>query len=193
MQTHPSRRTVLRAAGGLGAGALLAGCTAQAPPAPPQVVVPPDPLVVLAVAARADAAAAASAAPTTPAKAVVLATVAAERRAHADALDAEIARAAGSVDGTPLTPPPPATTPAAATPPGSTPAAATPPGSTPAAAPPAASTPPVTPPATLAQVVAALTANQRTAAAAAIGAPPYRAGLLGSVAAACAAELAVLA
>lgn len=192
MQTHPSRRTVLRAAGGLGAGALLAGCTAQAPPAPPQVVVPPDPLVVLAVAARADAAAAASAAPTTPAKAVVLATVAAERRAHADALDAEIARAAGSVDGTPLTPPP-ATTPAAATPPGSTPAAATPPGSTPAAATPAASTPPVTPPATLAQVVAALTANQRTAAAAAIGAPPYRAGLLGSVAAACAAELAVLA
>ncbi len=187
MQTHPSRRTVLRAAGGLGAGALLAGCTAQAPPTPPQVVVPPDPLGVLAVAARADAAAAASAAPTTPAKAVVLATVAAERRAHADALDAEIARAAGSVDGTPLTPPP-ATTPAATTPPGSTP-----PGSTPAAAPPAASTPPVTPPATLAQVVAALTANQRTAAAAATGAPPYRAGLLGSVAAACAAELAVLA
>jgi len=55
VQTHPSRRTLLRAAGGLGAGALLAGCTAQAPPTPPQVVVPPDPLGVLAVAARADA------------------------------------------------------------------------------------------------------------------------------------------
>jgi len=35
VQTNPSRRTVLRAAGGLGAGALLAGCTAQAPPTPP--------------------------------------------------------------------------------------------------------------------------------------------------------------
>lgn len=128
------------------------------PPAAPS----PDPLLALALAARSDAASAAALAAATPAQAGPLRTIATERTAHAQALDAEITRAAGTVA--------PATS----------------------ASVPASVTPPATAPPTAAALRSSLQSSQTIAADLARTVPPYRAGLLGSVAAACAAEQAVL-
>ncbi len=169
MNPAVSRRAVLRSVAGLSAATMVAACTAAPPDAPSPAPTtsaappPPDALQPLAQAARADAATATAAATATPARAAQLGVVAAERTAHALALEAEIARAAGSISGTPVVPP--ATT-------------------TPGAAPP--------PPASFADLLVSLRANQQGAGALAITVQPYRAGLLGSVAAACAAQLAVL-
>lgn len=149
---------------GTGCGVLGVG----QPPTEPAVAPPVDPLLAISAAARADAAMATQAATAAPTQAGGLATIAAERTAHADALDAEIVRAAGKLIGGPsLTP----TTSLASSP------------TTPAAAPPVA---------TLDRVRAALQHSQTTATELAATVADYRAGLLGSVAASCAAELAVL-
>jgi len=97
-----SRRHLLLGGAALVAG--TAGCgvlgdgrsDAQLSPTPS-----PDPLLDVARAARADAAAATQLAAVTPPQAVPLRTIAAERTAHAQALDAEITRAAGTIVGGP--------------------------------------------------------------------------------------------
>ncbi|EOM76036.1 hypothetical protein DW322_12330 [Rhodococcus rhodnii] len=107
-----TRRAALRAAAiATGAFALvptLASCADDAPPEP-------DPLSPLAARARADAQAAAAAVALAPDRAAALTVVAEQRTEHADALDAEIARALGRYeDGTiPETAPTPEPTPPA--------------------------------------------------------------------------------
>lgn len=164
VHTTLTRRGLLASAVlGLVAGA--AGCTADAPP-PPPVVPPPDELLGYAEAARRDAATATALAAVLPDRAPLLRSVGADRTAHADAFDAEVARAAGSVDGMPVTAAPTSTTVGGA------------------------------PEVSALQVSAlqgALRQAQDAAALAATTSPRHRAGLLGSVAAACAAQLAVLA
>lgn len=104
MPTHLSRRALLRSVLGAGTAGLLVACTSGPPPSTPEPAAPAeDPLRALAAAARSDAAAAASAAAGAPERAAVLGAVSAERTAHAEVLDAEVARAAGRVDGTPVT------------------------------------------------------------------------------------------
>ncbi|MFC4602960.1 hypothetical protein [Rhodococcus kronopolitis] len=120
----------------------------------------PDPLLVPLAAARRDATDAAAAVALAPDRAGALAVVAQERTAHADALSAEIDRAAG------------ATTTATAAP------------STSAASPAA--------PPTVDVVRAGLADSQRGAADLARRLDGYRAGLLGSISAAVAAQQAVL-
>ncbi|WP_164860583.1 hypothetical protein [Rhodococcus sp. X156] len=133
-----------------------------------------DPLIALAAAARADAAAATQLATTVPEQAVVLSTVSADRTAHAEAIEAEVTRAAGPTPATPQS--------------GAT--STTQPATTSAAG----STAPATPgPATVAELKTELQAHERAAAELARTEPAYRAGLLGSVAAACASHQAVLA
>lgn len=160
------RRTLLRSAVG-GGLVLLAGglsaCTAPPTPAPgtPEVAAPAvDPLRQLAASARADAARAAAVTDAPAAARGALVAVAAERTQHATALDAEVARAAGTVGGTPVTAPPTTTVAPA--------------------------------PGSLSQLVAGLQASSAAASAAAVTAASYRAGLLGSVAASCAAQVTVL-
>lgn len=163
------RRRVL-----LGAAALVTTLTASAcgvfgagdPPDEPSDTPAIDPLRPIATAARTDAALAAAAAADNPTLAAPLGVAAAERSAHAVALEAEIARAAGT------TPQPPATS------------------SSPVPSSPVTSS--TAPPVAVAELRAALTASAAAAGALARTAPAYRAGLLGSVAAACSAQLAVL-
>ncbi|MBJ7399300.1 hypothetical protein [Mycolicibacterium sp.] len=153
-----SRRSVL-AGGSRGLLALaLIGPAAAAcgPSGPPE----PDPLEAELSAARADselAAAAAKAAP--PEIAPALIEVSAERTRHANALVEELSRAAGKPTPTPWA----ETTSASVT---------------------AQSTPPAPPP-TLKDVVAALRRSGENAAKLAPQLSGYRAGLLGSIAAAC--------
>lgn len=163
-----SRRHLLLGGAALVAAAGTAGCgvlgdgrsDAQLSPTPS-----PDPLLDVARAARADAAAATQLAAVTPPQAVPLRTIAAERTAHAQALDAEITRAAGTIVGGPA----PSETLSV-------------PSSIPTSA----------PPATVAALRDSLLRNQSAAAELASTAPSYRAGMLGSVAAACASALVVL-
>lgn len=149
----------------------------------------PDPLIALADGARSDADLARRLAATTPERAAALQTIVSERTVHADALDTEIARAAGTTT-TPRTPPP--GTPASVDPTADAPAPA---GGGQAAGGPAgpahASDPPPPPP-TLDAVRQALAAAQRSAAEVARDQKGYRAGLAGSISAACAAEQRVL-
>ncbi|MFC9789940.1 hypothetical protein [Rhodococcus sp. NPDC127528] len=122
----------------------------------------PDPLLVAVAAARRDAETATAAAALAPERAGALAVIANERIAHADALTTEITRASGA----------------------STPSA------TASAAP--TSTGPSTPPPTVDQLRTQLAESQRGAADLARRLDGYRAGLLGSISAAVAAQQAVL-
>ncbi|WP_024796745.1 hypothetical protein [Tomitella biformata] len=159
-----SRRTALRNSGlGLGLGlaavtgsAALGGCTigTNEPSAP-------DPLIAMAAAARADAETATQLSVQLPDQAPALTTVAAERAAHADALETELVRANGP------------TTPAPEPDPGQTQS-------------------PPSPPPTLDGLRTALANAQRGAADAARTDSGYRAGLAGSISAACAAQNEVL-
>lgn len=159
----PTRRTVLLAGLAAGVTALAAACSPRPTTAGETPAGEPDPLVVLVDAARSDAALATAAAVAAPAAAGLLGEVAAARTAHADALAAEVARAAGTIPGATSTSPVAPTT--------------APQVSSPAAAP---------PPPAVGDVVAALAAARGAAEEAAVAGPDYRAGLLGSVAAACA-------
>lgn len=160
-----SRRSVIRLAGtaalGTAGAVLLAGCTDSGETSEPEI----DPLVAQADLARRDAATAAAVVTVAPERAEALAVVGSERTAHAEALDTEIARVAGtdpSASGT-------ASTSTAAAPSGS------------AAAPP-----------TLDQLRGELAQSQRSAADLARIQSGFRAGLLGSISAACATHTAVL-
>ncbi|MDH6281833.1 hypothetical protein M2280_003055 [Prescottella agglutinans] len=157
--TQPlSRRAALRVAGsaalGASALALTTGCSDSGSADSPAEV---DALTTQAERARRDAANATAAIAVLPDRAGALGVVAAERSAHADALDAEIARAA-------------TVTPSSTAP----------------------TTPPVTAPPTLEQLRADLADSQKEAARLARAQSGYRAGLLGSISAACAAQQAVL-
>ncbi|MBL1078733.1 hypothetical protein JK358_30455 [Nocardia sp. 2] len=124
----------------------------------------PDPLVTQEESARTDAVYATAAIATNPDRAGALQTVAAQRAEHADALRTEIDRVIGVYgDGT-------------------TPSHRTPP-VTPAA--------PAQPP-TVAELRTRLTSAQRAAADLCASQTGYRAGLLGSISAACAAHAGVL-
>lgn len=162
-----SRRSSFRLAGVAAVGVLgastLAACSNDDPSQPE----PPDPLIAQENSARADAAAAQSAAAVAPDRAAVLTLIAAERTAHADALRAEVARLVG-------------TYPDGSTPSSEATATATP---TPA---------PAAPPASVDAVRAQLVAAQNSAAALARTLSDYRAGLLGSISAACAVHAGVL-
>lgn len=157
-----SRRRLLVAAALTGAG-LLGGC--GTPEEPPEG---PDPLQALADQARTDSVLAEAVATWHPVLASAVSPVAADRRLHADVLTAEIHRVR-----------PPTRTSATS--------------SAPTAVGPTAG-PPVPPdPAAAEQaVVDALAAAQAQAAGLVVGLPRYRAGLVGSVAACCAAHQAVL-
>ncbi len=155
-----SRRRVL-AGGGRGLLALaVLGTTATAcgPRTPPA----PDPLEAQVVAARKDSELAAAAARSAPRSAVpALNEVAAERARHAAALVEELARAAGK--------PTPTSTPESST------AASAEPGAT----------PPPPPPPTVQDVANALRTSAESAAKLVPTLSGYRAGLMGSIAAAC--------
>ncbi|MFD6058021.1 hypothetical protein [Rhodococcus wratislaviensis] len=159
-----SRRTALRFAAasafGVASVALLAGCADDAD-SDTEV----DSLVEQSRLARRDAAGAAATIALLPDRGAALELVRAQRAAHADALDAEIARAAGTyLDGTaPTTSAPPSTTPTAPAPP---------PG--------------------LEQLRAFLVESQRSAADSARALTAYRAGLCASISAACGTYLAVV-
>lgn len=152
-----SRRTAFRVAGGAALGAsaltLTTGCSDSGEADTPAEI---DALTAQAERARRDAANAGAAIAVLPDLAAALGVVAAERSAHADALDAEIARAAAA------------------------PSSSTP-----------TSPPPITPP-TLEQLRADLADAQKDAARLARTQSGYRAGLLGAISAACAAEQEVL-
>nr|WP_246098192.1 hypothetical protein [Rhodococcus spelaei] len=155
-----SRRAALRVGAavlGLAAAGVTAGCAGSDGDDGPAE---PDPLLIPANAARRDAAAATAAAALAPDRAGALAVVANERTAHADALEAEIARAAGAT-ATSTTTGAPTTAPAA-------------------------------PPGTVDQLRTQLAESQRGAADLARRLDGYRAGLLGSISAAVAAQQAVL-
>ncbi|CAM2901017.1 hypothetical protein RHDE110596_06130 [Prescottella defluvii] len=157
--THPlSRRAALRVVGSaaLGTTALAAttGCSDSGQADTPAEV---DALTTQAELARRDAANATTAIATYPDRAGALGVVATERTAHADALDAEIARAAGAATAETTTP-----------------------------------SPQVPAPPTLEQLRVDLADAQREAARLARNQSGYRAGLLGSISAACAAQQAVL-
>lgn len=152
-----SRRTLLRwssvVLGGVGAVSLTACGGAD------DADSEPDPLIAQAQRARTDAATAAALVAVTPELAEALTTIDAERTVHADTLDAEIARAAGTT----------ATT-----------------------TPPSATAAPAAEPATVQALRERLARSQRDAAGLARTLQGYRAGLLGSISAACAAQTEVL-
>ncbi|GGG07614.1 hypothetical protein GCM10007304_22040 [Rhodococcoides trifolii] len=151
-----SRRALLRLAGGAAVVAASAGCAANDEPA----AATPDALLAEATRARTDAADATAVALARPELAGALGVVAAERTAHADALTAEVAR---------LTPPP-----TSSAPPTTDTATAADPSAADAA-----------PPLTLDELRANLTESSTSAANLARTLSGYRAGLLGSVSAAC--------
>ncbi|MCQ4119378.1 hypothetical protein [Rhodococcus tibetensis] len=159
-----SRRAALRfaAVSAIGATgvALLAGCAEDT-----NTQAEVDSLVAQARLARRDAASAAAAIALLPERGAALDLVRSQRTAHADALDAEIARAAGTYpDGTTPT-----------TSPSASPAPAAP-----------------TPPPSIDQLRAELAESQRSAADSARNLSAYRAGLSASISAACATYLAVV-
>ncbi|MGW4364985.1 hypothetical protein ACWEKT_05005 [Nocardia takedensis] len=170
------RRTALRWAGGgaVGAFALVAvtGCADE-------TIYLPDPLAAQEVSARADAAAATAAIALAPQRQAALTAIAAQRTEHAEALRAEVARVIGVYgDGT---------VPTRRTAEPGTGA----PGSGPAPASSAAPIPPAAPP-TIEQLRERLTGSQRSAADLARTQTGYRAGLLASISACCAAQTGVL-
>lgn len=160
-----SRRRLLVAAALTGAG-LLGGCASGEEP--PEV---PDPLQALADRARADSVLADAVASWHPVLASAVSPVAADRRVHAHVLTTEIHRVR---------------------PPTSSPATSSAPTVGPTVGPSAG--PPVPPDPTAAEqaVADALAAAQAQAAGLVVGLPRYRAGLVGSIAACCAAHQAVL-
>lgn len=161
---HLSRRSTLRlaCAGTLGTLAMSATTACEQGESKPE---PPDPLIVQQQSAAADAAAATAAIAVLPDRAAALKVIAAERTAHAEALRIEVARAAGVYrDGTTPTPEPQATTAAAPAP---------------------------IPPPTLAELRDRIAASRRSAAELANTLSTYRAGLLGSISASCAAQVEV--
>ncbi|MGZ4523541.1 MAG: hypothetical protein ACXVXO_09010 [Mycobacteriaceae bacterium] len=167
---HPviNRRRILFGATALVMMAVGTGCgffSGEQKTVEPSDTPAEDPLLPIADAARTDAAMATQVASSSPAQAVQLAIIAADRTAHATALDAEIARAAGKGANSPS------------------------PVSASASAAPSTA---VAPAPTVEGLRTRLQHNQSAAADLARTVPAYRAGLLGSVAAACAAELAVL-
>ncbi|WP_330179220.1 hypothetical protein OHB26_22330 [Nocardia sp. NBC_01503] len=156
------RRAVLRLAG----GGVLAVAAVGALSACTREHAPelPDPLLAQEESARSDAAIAQAAIATNPDKAGALQIIATQRGAHADALRAEIDRAIGSYgDGTVPSKRVAPPTPTVPVPP-----------------------PPVT------QLRASLSQAQRSAADLATQLSGYRAGLLGSISAACATQAGVL-
>ncbi|MBD0322910.1 MAG: hypothetical protein ICV72_05915 [Aldersonia sp.] len=158
-----SRRATLRLAAGAVTATFVAGSAAacagdDSDAAPPEV----DPLIAEADRARIDAAAALAAITLAPQRGAALQTIADQRTAHANALQAEITRAAGRYED------------------GSMPTTTT------------ATTTPVAPPASIDALRDQLTAAQRAAADLARSQSDFRAGLLGSVSAACATHAAVL-
>ncbi|MFD4183495.1 hypothetical protein [Rhodococcus sp. NPDC058514] len=159
-----SRRSAFRIAGaatvGLTALSLSVGCATGSTDRDSDE---PDPLISAAESARRDAATATAAAALAPERAGALSVIAGERGAHADALSAEVARAAG-VD----------------------------PSSMPSPSPTGAPTEPAPPPPTIDQLRTQLADSQREAAGLARRLSGYRAGLLGSVSAAVATQQAVL-
>lgn len=159
-----SRRAALRFAAtsalGIAAVPLLTGCSEDQ-----SRVEEADALADQAQRARRDAASATAAIAVLPDRAGALQLLSTQRSAHADALEAEIARAAGTyADGTV-----PTTTPGTST---------------------TAQIP--APPPGLDQLRADLTESQRSAADLARGLTAYRAGLTASISAACATHVAVL-
>ena len=166
MSTPPTARPVSRrrllVAAALTGGGLLGGCATGEEP--PEG---PDPLQALADRARTDSVLAAAVATWHPVLASAVSPVAADRRMHADVLTAEIHRMR-----------PPTTTSTSSLPMTGGPTAGPPVPPDPAAAEQA--------------VVDALNTAQAQAAGLVVGLPRYRAGLVGSVAACCAAHQAVL-
>ena len=139
------------------AAALLGPAAVACSSQPP----PPDPLEAELEAARADSELAAAAAKAAPREvAPALAVVADERARHATALVEELARAAGKPTPTPTAAAPTTTAPAA-------------------------NTAPPPPPPTLADVVSALRRSAESAGTLVPMLSGYRAGLMGSIAAAC--------
>ena len=174
------RRRVLRLALALpAAAALVSGCSGVTARRKE-----PDPLVALADAARADVALATAAVAADPGLSARIEPLRAARAEHAAALDAEVVRVGGVPGGAAPTSVGPTAAPAAP-PTGSAQASATA-----GTSPPASVTPRVV---TLAQVRDAVAASQRGAADLVPGLPAERVGLVGSVAACCAAYAAVLA
>jgi hypothetical protein len=148
--------------------ATVAGCADD-------TVYEPDPLAAQEVLARGDAAAATAAIALTPQRHAALTAIAEERTAHADVLRAEINRAIGTYgDGT---------TPAHRT------RELAPTGSSPAVS--GAAVPPTAPP-SVDELRARLTKSRQAAADLAPTQSGYRAGLLASISAACAAQAGVL-
>ncbi|GAB2635984.1 hypothetical protein [Nocardia goodfellowii] len=170
-----TRRAAFRLAGGGALGALALGASTACGEEPLQA---PDPLAAQVSSAKADAAAATAAIALAPQKQSALTAIAAERTAHAEALQAEIDRVIG-VYGDGTTPVP--RTRAAATPSG----AAAPGGTTGTQAPPAA-------PMSLEQLGEQLGRSRQAAAELARALSGYRAGLLASISASCATEVGVL-
>ncbi|MET8651081.1 hypothetical protein [Nocardia aurea] len=170
------RRTALRLAGGATAGVLTLGAATGCADEP---VYLPDPLAAQEAAARADAAAASAAIALAPQRQAALNTISAQRTEHADALRTEIDRIIGVYgDGTTPVhrtrePNPPAT------------------GASPAPGVPGSAVPPTVPP-TVEQLREQLTRSQRSSADLARTQSGYRAGLLASISAACAAQTGVL-
>ncbi|MEU2035129.1 hypothetical protein [Nocardia amamiensis] len=166
------RRSALRLAGGGTVGILtlgaLVGCAEK------EVVHEPDPLAAQEILARADAAAASAAIAVAPERHAALSVIAAERTAHADALRTEIDRVIGVyADGT---------TPVHRT-------RANGPGPSAVAA--GSAVPPTAPP-SIDALRSQLAASQKSAADLARALSGYRAGLLASISAACAAQAGVL-
>jgi hypothetical protein len=156
---------VLAAAIAVTGGYALVGCTAQEPPAPPA----PDPLEPLIASATGHAALADSVAATHPPLAAAARRVAADRRAHAGALTAEVRRAI----------PAPATT-------------SSPAGSGAASSGTIGSPAPADPAAARTALLRAASDAQRQAADLVGTLPRHRAGLVASVAACCASHAVVL-
>ncbi|MFI9510140.1 hypothetical protein [Nocardia sp. NPDC052566] len=167
---------MLRLTGGASVGVLtlgaLAGCAQDDP------IHEPDPLAAQELLARADAAAATAAIALAPQRHAALTAIAAERTAHADALRTEINRLVGVYgDGT---------TPVHRT-------RALDPAQVGAAATNSSGTPvPPTPPPTVDALRDQLTKSRQSAAELARALSGYRAGLLASISAACAAQAGVL-
>lgn len=149
----------MKIAGAASIGAVAVTATACSDNGTAKTAAEVDQLITQAARARADASAASSAIALAPERVSALTTISAERKAHADALDAEIARAAG-------------TTPSATTAPSSSTVAP--------------------PPTGVDALRTTLTESARSAGDLARTVSGYRAGLLGSVSASCATQVAVL-
>ncbi|MEV0246080.1 hypothetical protein AB0H76_05765 [Nocardia sp. NPDC050712] len=170
-----SRRTALRLAGGGALGAFALGATTACGEEPLQA---PDPLAAQVTSAKADAAAATAAIALAPQRQGALSTIAAERTAHAEALQAEIDRVIG-VYGDGTTPVP------------RTRAAVTPSGAGAPGGPTGTPVPPTTP-IGVEQLRDQLARSRQSAADLSRQLSGFRAGLLASISASCATEVGVL-